>query len=101
MTQSLKILVADDDTQMQLAISASLSRAGHEVSVVGDGSAALRALEEGNFDVIISDQRMPEMNGQELLQEVQKRGWDVPFVMITAYGTINQAVQAMQQGAAD
>jgi len=101
MTQSLKILIADDDPQMQLAISASLKRAGHELTVVGDGRAALRALEEGSFDVIISDQRMPEMSGQELLSEVQKRGWDTPFVMITAYGTINQAVQAMQQGAAD
>ena len=101
MTQVLKILVADDDTQMQLAVSASLGRAGHDVSVVGDGRAALHALEEGSFDVIVSDQRMPEMSGQELLAEVQKRGLDIPFIMITAYGTINQAVQAMQQGAAD
>lgn len=96
-----KILVADDDEQMQLAIRTSLSRNGYEVTTVANGKQALELIENENFDLVISDQRMPEMNGQELLGALQKRDLNLPFVMITAYGTINQAVEAMQLGAAD
>ncbi|MCB0332249.1 MAG: sigma-54-dependent Fis family transcriptional regulator [Bdellovibrionales bacterium] len=97
----LKILVADDDPQMQLAVKASLSRAGHTVTVVSDGAAALHLLAEESFDVIISDQRMPELTGLELLAELLKREIHTPFIMITAHGTIDQAVEAMQAGASD
>ncbi len=96
-----RILVADDDAQMQLAVKASLSRAGYDVVVAANGRQALKFLEEDTFDVIVSDQRMPEMTGQELLAAIQERELDIPFIMITAYGTINQAVEAMQLGAAD
>ncbi|MCB0354357.1 MAG: sigma-54-dependent Fis family transcriptional regulator [Bdellovibrionales bacterium] len=97
----LQILVADDDAQMQLAIKASLMRAGHNVTITADGKAALEKLDEQSFDVIISDQRMPNMTGQELLAAVQERGMTTPFIMITAHGTIDQAVEAMQLGASD
>ncbi len=101
MEQQARILVADDDPQMQLAIKASLSRAGFDVVIAADGKAALELFEKRSFDLIISDQRMPEMTGQEFLAAVQARGTQVPFVMITAHGTITQAVEAMQLGAAD
>ena len=101
MAKDLRILVADDDPQMQLAVRASLSRLGYDVTVVGNGAEALIALENSAYDLIISDQRMPEMTGQELLEVVQKRDSGIPFIMITAHGTINQAVEAMQLGAAD
>lgn len=101
MTRDARILVADDDPQMQLAISASLSRAGYQLTIVGDGRAAAETLERESFDLIISDQRMPEMTGQELMAWVQKKEISTPLIMITAYGTINQAVEAMQLGAAD
>lgn len=97
----MKILVADDDPQMQLAVKASLSRAGHEVTIAADGKAALELFEKGQFELVVSDQRMPEMTGQELLAALQEKGVSVPFIMITAHGTINQAVEAMQLGAAD
>jgi two-component system response regulator FlrC len=97
----MNILVADDDPQMQLAVKASLSRAGHEVMVTADGKAAFDRLQEETFDVVISDQRMPEMTGQELLAAMQENNIRIPFVMITAHGTINQAVEAMQLGASD
>ncbi len=96
-----KILVVDDDPQMQLAIKTSLMRAGYEASVAANGKQALKFLEEDTFEAIVSDQRMPEMGGSELLANIQERGIDTPFVMITAYGTITQAVEAMQAGAAD
>lgn len=96
-----KILVADDDPQMQLAVQTSLMRKGYEVTAVADGAQALECIDNDSFDLIISDQRMPEMSGQELLGALHRKGLQVPFVMITAYGTISQAVEAMQLGAAD
>lgn len=101
MSREAKILIADDDPQMQLAIKATLSRAGYEVTVTNNGRAALDALDEKAYDCVISDQRMPEMTGQDLLAAMQQKGIATPFIMITAHGTINQAVEAMQLGAAD
>ena len=101
MERDTRVLVADDDPQMQLAIKASLMRAGCDVTVVGNGAEALVRAEQDVFDVIISDQRMPEMTGQELLAALHKREIATPVILITAYGTISQAVEAMQAGAAD
>ncbi|MCI5065374.1 sigma-54 dependent transcriptional regulator [bacterium] len=97
----LQVLVADDDPQMQLALKAGLSRGGHTVTIVPDGLAAVEALREGQFDLLITDQRMPKMTGLELLATVQEEYSHLPVIMITAHGTINQAVDAMQRGAAD
>ena len=101
MSKNIKILVADDDPQMQLAIKATLARAGYDVTMASNGRQALELSEADQFELIITDQRMPELGGQELLRELQTRGSRVPVIMITAYGTINQAVEAMQLGAAD
>jgi two-component system response regulator FlrC len=101
MKKETRILVADDEPQMQLAIHATLSRSGHEVTVVSDGKKALEALDDNSFDLIISDQRMPEMTGQQVLAELQSRSIATPFIMITAHGTVTDAVEAMQLGAAD
>lgn len=96
-----RVLVADDDPQMQLAIKATLDRAGCDVTVVADGSDAIEILERETFDLVITDQRMPRMSGQDVLAFVQKKEIQTPVIMITAYGTITQAVEAMQLGAAD
>ncbi len=101
MSELGRILVADDDAQMQIAITATLERTGYQVTVVGDGKAALDRIEAESFDLVITDQRMPIMGGQELLSAIQKKDIGLPVVMITAHGTINQAVEAMQLGAAD
>ena len=101
MSDKAKILIADDDPQMQLAINTTLARAGHEVTVVGDGKAALEKCDKESFDLIISDQRMPEMTGLELLESLSANGSKTPTIMITAHGTIDQAVDAMKYGAAD
>ena len=96
-----RVLVADDDPQMQLAVKTCLSRKDFDVTVVNNGLSALELLERENFDLVISDQQMPQMSGSELLASLLKKGSEVPVVMITAYGTITQAVEAMQNGAAD
>ncbi len=96
-----RVLVADDDPQMQLAVKTCLSRKDFDVTVVNNGLSALELLERESFDLIISDQQMPQMSGSELLAALQKKGSETPLIMITAYGTITQAVEAMQNGAAD
>ena len=69
--------------------------------VVSDGLQAIEAIERHDFDLVITDQQMPQMSGLELLATLQQRESSIPIVMITAYGTITQAVEAMQLGAAD
>lgn len=96
-----KVLIVDDDPHMQQAIAACLNRGNYQLAVVPNGLAAIEQLEHESFDLIISDQQMPQMSGLELLAALQKRGVETPLVMITAYGTITQAVEAMQLGAAD
>jgi two-component system response regulator FlrC len=96
-----KILVADDDHHMQQAIKACLSRESYQLTIVSHGLAAIEQLEQDSYDLIITDQQMPQMSGIELMATLQKRAVEIPVVMITAYGTINQAVEAMQLGAAD
>jgi two-component system response regulator FlrC len=96
-----RVLVADDDPQMQLAVKTCLSRKDFDVTVVNNGVSALELLERESFDLVISDQQMPQMSGSELLANLQKKGIEFPVIMITAYGTITQAVEAMQNGAAD
>jgi DNA-binding NtrC family response regulator len=96
-----KILVVDDDPQMQLALQTVLNRAHYDVSAACDGQAAIEFLEQEPFDLIISDQNMPRCSGPELLTLLKQKGISIPFIMITAYGTISHAVEAMQLGAAD
>jgi len=96
-----KILVVDDEPQMQLALNTALSRKGYAVDVAPNGKEALKMIETQSYACIVSDQRMPEMSGQELLEAIQAREEKPPFIMITAHGTIDQAVKAMQLGAAD
>lgn len=97
----VRVLVADDDPHMQLAIKTCLMRKGFEATIVNNGAAALELTESHHFDLIITDQQMPEVNGLELLAALQRRSYEAPVIMITAYGTITQAVEAMQHGAAD
>lgn len=96
-----RVLVADDDPQMQLAIKTCLGRKDFDVTVVNNGASALELLERESFDLVVTDQQMPQMSGTELLSAMQKKELDTPVIMITAYGTITQAVEAMQNGAAD
>lgn len=97
-----RVLVVDDDLDMQVALEASLEDAGYSVVIAENGLKAVEHLNNKEaFDIIITDQQMPEMNGLELLRYLQSNSIDIPTIMITAYGTISQAVDAMQAGATD
>jgi DNA-binding NtrC family response regulator len=101
MNKKARILIAEDDLQMQFAMTASLQKAQYEVVVTSNGALCLEKIEQEHFDLLITDQRMPEMTGLELLAALKQKEISVPAIMITAHGTITQAVEAMQHGAAD
>ncbi len=96
-----KILVVDDDRAVGMVLAALLTQAGYEAQHVGSGEQALAALAARRLDAILSDVRMPGMDGLELLLAVKKRAPEVPVILITAHGTIPLAVEAMKAGAAE
>jgi two-component system response regulator FlrC len=96
-----RILVVDDDGGMRLALSEVLERQGYAVKAVESGAAALEALATTAYAMVICDMRMPGMSGSELLETVQSRYPGLPTVMITAYGTVEDAVAAIKAGARD
>jgi len=101
MEQVSQILVVDDEEQMRAAMEAVLARMGHAVRKCENGREALEAIELSKPDLVISDMRMPEMDGMELLAAIRETNPLLPVVMITAYGTIEQAVDVMKAGAFD
>lgn len=95
------ILIVDDDSNMRLALSEALKRGRHTVFAAEDGRAALRVMERTAIDLIITDLKMPNLDGMSVLLEAKQRFPDLPVVMVTGYGTIGNAVEAMKKGAFD
>jgi two-component system, NtrC family, response regulator HydG len=97
-----RILVVDDQDMMRDSLAGILAREHHDVVACSDGAAALARLAAGGrFDLLITDLRMPRMDGMQLLQEARRILPDLPVVMMTAHGSISSAVDAMRQGAYD
>lgn len=96
-----KILLTDDDYEMRFAMSETLRRCGYTVDIAVSGDEAISKFTSGKFDMVITDVRMANGDGVHVLKEIKKRSPDVPVVLITAYGTIDNAVEAMKLGAFD
>ena len=96
-----RILVVDDEENMLRLFKKVLGRSGYDVLTATTGTEALRLLREQPIDIIISDLVMPILNGLELLKEVKTYYPDIPFIVLTAYGTIKSAVEAIKSGAFD
>jgi DNA-binding NtrC family response regulator len=96
-----RILIVDDDHSMRMALSQSLENCGYSVETAEDGEVALAMFEKGHFEAVITDMRMPKMNGMDVLRGIKKMSADTAVIMITAYGTVNTAVEAMKEGAAE
>ncbi|MDE0883317.1 MAG: sigma-54 dependent transcriptional regulator [Myxococcota bacterium] len=96
-----RILVVDDEPNMRKVLSTQLKRAGFEVASAEDGKEAQQVLQRGGIDLLMTDIRMPRMDGLELLAWARQEMPDVPVVVITAHGTVDTAVQAMKDGAFD
>jgi len=96
-----KILVVDDELNMRLVLKALLNKEGYEVATASDGIDALKVLKGGNINVIVTDLKMPKLDGLGLLERVMSEYPSTPVVMITAHGTIATAVDALKKGAFD
>ena len=97
-----RILVIDDETNIRLTIRLALQHVGHEVDTAADGAEGLTKFAAGaGYDLVLLDQRMPGMEGLEVLKEIKHRQPEAKVVMITAFGTIDLAVEAMKAGATD
>ncbi len=99
--ENAQILVVDDEERMRNLLKKVLMRQNFYVDTASNGIAALRKVEEHPFDIIIADVRMPEMNGMEVLAAVKKTRPDIYMIIMTAFGSIDSAVEAMKKGAYD
>ena len=96
-----RILVVDDDHAMRLALSESLESCGYDIVAAENGSEAVELFRKGKFDLVVTDMKMPGMTGIEVLRGVKKLSPEIPVILITAYGTVGTAVEAMKEGAAE
>lgn len=97
-----QILVAEDDRVQREILADILSQAGYDVKAVGSGKAAIEALkDEAGFRLLLTDMRMPELDGLELLRQAKRIRPEVEVVVMTAYATVETAVTAMKEGAID
>src|SRR5262247_501830 len=96
-----RVLVIDDEPIIRDVLQEILSREGYAIESVSDAEAGLKALESGEHDLIILDLMLPGIGGFETLKEIKRRDPDSVVVMITAYGSVETAVQAMRMGAHD
>ncbi|HXX46964.1 MAG TPA: response regulator, partial [Myxococcota bacterium] len=95
------VLIAEDEANMRRVLCALLERDGFRTLEASDGEAALASLAREPVDAILTDLRMPKMNGLELLEAVRRVHPDIPVVMLTAHGTVGSAVEALKRGAFD
>jgi DNA-binding NtrC family response regulator len=96
-----ELLVVDDEPQMLIAINETLRRKGYCITTAGSGMEALCRLKEKYYGLVITDLRMPEVSGLDLLRKVKNLAPQTPVILLTAYGTIQNAVDAMRHGAYD
>lgn len=95
----MKILIVDDEEIQRISLRDELLEAGYETRAVESPQIALKLLQKETFDIILTDQKMPGMDGLALLQRVKQMQPNVTVIIMTAYGTVESAVQAMKSGA--
>jgi DNA-binding response OmpR family regulator len=96
-----KILVVDDEKNIRMALKQCLLAADYDVDVAVNGLEGYNMIMEGAFEVVLLDIKMPGLSGMEVLKKIRKEGSDISVIMMTAYGTIESAVEAMKLGAID
>ncbi len=93
------ILIVDDEKNYPLILSAILEEEGFETFTANSGREALEILSNTDIDLVLTDMKMPSMDGIELLEKIKAKDQDLPVIMMTAHGTVDKAVEAMQKGA--
>ena len=99
--RDIRILIADDEVFIRQGLQEALVKGGFQIDAVGDGHQALRQLQRHNYQLAILDLRMPGPGGMELLEEIREHHVDTQTIILTAYGNISTAVEAMKKGAYD
>lgn len=101
MDRSMRIMVVDDETIVGKRLKPALEKSGHQVEVFEDGAAALRRFDEGSFDIVVTDVRMDEIDGLQVLEHVLGRSPRCKVIIITGYATMELAREALIKGAFD
>ncbi len=96
-----RLLVVDDEATQRRMLSSILSRAGYNLATAGNGEEAIEELSAARFDLLLTDQRMPGIDGLALLERARSLQPDLPVILMTAYGSVSSAVEAMKRGASD
>lgn len=96
-----KILIVDDEKSIRATLREILEYEKYEVDEASDGEEGLQKISKGNYDLVLCDVKMPKMDGVELLEKAMEAGHGAQFVMISAHGTIETAVEATKKGAFD
>jgi two-component system, NtrC family, response regulator AtoC len=96
-----QVLIVDDEPNLRKILSAQLSRDGYDVMTANDGEEGLAALKDHHIDLVITDLKMPKVDGMTLLKKALEEDPELPVVLITAHGTIDTAVEALKSGAFD
>lgn len=95
------ILVVDDEKNYLLVLKELLIEEGYEVAIAQSAAEALKIFQETELDLVITDMKMPGMSGMELLEVLKEKDFHLPVIMMTAFGTVEKAVEAMKKGAYD
>ena len=101
MSDQRTVLIVEDEDNMRRMLGALLRRAGYRVLEARDGGEALGVLDDAAVHAVVTDLKMPRMNGLELLEAIRRRRGSLPVILLTAHGTIGSAVEALKQGAFD
>ncbi len=101
MGNRLNILLIDDEPLMRMTVQDALESEGYRVSVVETGQKGLALLRKDPFDILITDLKLPDLDGLQILKEVKMTHPEIQVILITAYGSIDSAVTAMKEGASD
>ena len=101
MKRPRQILVVDDEANIRKFLKKSLEREGYETRLAGTGEEAVKSLEEERPDLLVLDVWLPDANGMDLLTDIRRNDPDLPVIIITAFGEIKMAVEAMRAGAFD
>src|SRR5262245_40732360 len=96
-----RILVVDDSELVCQHLSQLLARPGRQIKVAHSGTEALDWLVDGNFSLVLTDLRLPDFDGLELIREARQRGLPVTIIVMTGFATVDSAVEAMKLGAYD
>src|SRR5579859_1846881 len=97
----MEILLVDDEPSVRLALGDALKGAGHQVRVAADGAEALAAVGEKTFDLVITDIRLPKADGLAIFHRVREESPTTDVILITAHGSVSDAVAALKEGATD